>query len=96
MIASRTDVRLTPSDTASSRSAGRREPAGNSPPTPGGYPIITPIIDWKTGTQMESEALEVDPAFLWPGQIWRRVQQFRQGGGFGEIVINLISGRRAV
>ena len=31
MIASRTDVRLTPSETASSRSAGRREPDGNSP-----------------------------------------------------------------
>ena len=31
MIASRTDVRLTPSDAASSRSAGSREPAGNSP-----------------------------------------------------------------
>ena len=31
MIASRTDVRDTPSSVASSRSAGRREPAGNSP-----------------------------------------------------------------
>jgi sigma-B regulation protein RsbU (phosphoserine phosphatase) len=64
--------------------------AGNSALDPG-YPIITSIIDWKTGTQMESEALEVDPSFLWPGQIWRRVQQFRRGGGFGEIVINMIS-----
>ena len=31
MIASRTDVRLTPSDAASSRSAGSRDPGGNSP-----------------------------------------------------------------
>jgi hypothetical protein len=31
MMASRTDVRETPSDTASSRSAGSRDPGGNSP-----------------------------------------------------------------
>lgn len=57
-----------------------------------GYPIITTITDWETGLQMESDALSVDPAFLEPGQILRRIEQFRTGSGIGAVVIVFIGG----
>jgi phosphoserine phosphatase RsbU/P len=57
----------------------------------GDFPIYKPVTDWKTGVEQEREALLLDPSFMTPGHIWRRIQQFRTNSIFGNVVYLVIS-----
>jgi sigma-B regulation protein RsbU (phosphoserine phosphatase) len=56
-----------------------------------GFPILMPITDWRTGRQLESDALFVDFSFLRLDQIFKRLDQFRTGSAIGELWLTLIA-----
>lgn len=76
-------------DSRQTEEIGRR--ASQAATQLGGFPIIMPITDWKSGARLEDQALSVDASFMAPVQIWRRVQQFKTGNVIGEILFALIS-----
>ncbi len=59
--------------------------------TVSGLLILVPMTEWTTGKQIESDALTVDPSFLAPAQIWRRIQQFGSHSLIGGIIVTLIA-----
>ncbi|MBK9315316.1 MAG: SpoIIE family protein phosphatase [Acidobacteria bacterium] len=58
----------------------------------GSLPIYKGTVKWATGKSMESDVLLIDLAFLLPGHIWWRVQQFKSGSAIGNTVVIVIVG----
>jgi len=58
---------------------------------PTGIPIFEPVIEWRSGTRRERDVLIIDSAFLSPGSIWRRVQQFKSGSALGSVIYVVIA-----
>ncbi len=59
---------------------------------PGSLPIYKTTTKWSTGRQMEGDVILVDRSFLRPGNIWRRVQQFKSGSLIGNVIVLTILG----
>lgn len=58
---------------------------------PTGIPIFKPVIEWRNGIRRERDVLMVDSAFLSPGNIWQRVQQFKSGSALGGVIYVVIA-----
>lgn len=58
---------------------------------PTGVPIFKKVADWRTGVERERDILMVDSSFLSPGSILLRVQQFKTGTIFGNIIFVVIA-----
>lgn len=58
---------------------------------PTGVPIFKLVTDWRTGTERERDILMVDSSFLSPSSIWLRVQQFKTGSVFGNVIFVVIA-----
>ena len=58
---------------------------------PTGVPIFKDVTDWRTGIERERDILVVDSSFLSPGNIWLRVQQFKTGSVFGNVIFVMIA-----
>jgi sigma-B regulation protein RsbU (phosphoserine phosphatase) len=58
---------------------------------PTGIPIFKPVIEWRSGVRRERDVLIIDSAFLSPGSIWRRVQQFKSGSALGSVIYVVIA-----
>ncbi|MEK7830502.1 MAG: HAMP domain-containing protein, partial [Acidobacteriota bacterium] len=56
-----------------------------------GVPIFKLVADWRTGVERERDILMVDSSFLSPGSIWLRVQQFKTGSVFGNVIFVVIA-----
>jgi phosphoserine phosphatase RsbU/P len=59
---------------------------------PGSFPIYKSARRWSSGDRVESEVLLLDVSFLYPSNIWQRVQQFKSGSAIGKIVFYTIVG----
>ena len=57
---------------------------------PTGVPIFKLVTDWRSGIERERDILVVDSSFLSPGNIWLRVQQFKTGSVFGNVIFVMI------
>lgn len=57
-----------------------------------GAPIFKPVSEWRTGQKRDRDVLVVDWASLSLANIWRRIQQFRSGSAFGDVVFVVIAG----
>ncbi len=55
-----------------------------------GYPVLMPMSNWSTGVRMESDALFINPSFLLPEQIYRRLAQLTSGNVIGQGLGNII------
>lgn len=58
---------------------------------PTGIPIFEPVVEWQTGIRRERDVLIIDSAFLSPGSIWQRVQQFKSGSTLGSVIYVVIA-----
>ncbi|QQS47902.1 MAG: SpoIIE family protein phosphatase [Acidobacteriota bacterium] len=58
----------------------------------GSLPIYKRTVKWATGKAMESDVLLIDLAFLLPGHIWWRVQQFKSDSAIGNTIFIVIVG----
>jgi sigma-B regulation protein RsbU (phosphoserine phosphatase) len=58
---------------------------------PTGVPIFKKVADWRTGVERERDILMVDSSFLSPGSILLRVQQFKTGTIFGNVIFVVIA-----
>lgn len=58
---------------------------------PTGIPIFEPVIEWRSGVRRERDVLIIDSAFLSPGSIWQRVQQFKSGSTLGSVIYVVIA-----
>lgn len=71
-------------------SVGAQQPEG-AMAIPTGIPIFKPVIEWRTGVRRERDVLVIDSAFLSPGSIWQRVQQFKSGSTLGSVIYVVIA-----
>jgi sigma-B regulation protein RsbU (phosphoserine phosphatase) len=76
-------------DQAEPNSAPQQSPGQVAIPT--GIPIFEPVIEWRTGIRRERDVLMIDSAFLSPGSIWLRVQQFKSGSALGSVLYVVIA-----
>lgn len=58
----------------------------------GSLPIYKQTVKWASGKKMESDVLLIDLAFLLPGHIWWRIQQFKSGSAIGNTIFIVILG----
>lgn len=58
---------------------------------PTGIPIFEPVVEWRNGIRRERDVLIIDSAFLSPGSIWQRVQQFKSGSTLGSVIYVVIA-----
>ncbi|MBL8187537.1 MAG: SpoIIE family protein phosphatase [Acidobacteria bacterium] len=58
---------------------------------PTGIPIFEPVVEWRSGIKRERDVLVIDSAFLSPGSIWQRVQQFKSGSTLGSVIYVVIA-----
>lgn len=59
---------------------------------PGRLPVFKEVRDWVTGASREVDVLMIDSSFLLPGEIWRRIEQFRASSVLGDAIVWTIGG----
>jgi sigma-B regulation protein RsbU (phosphoserine phosphatase) len=57
-----------------------------------GAPIFKRVQEWRTGTGRDRDVLVVDWESLSLASLWQRIQQFRSGSAFGDVVFVVIAG----
>ena len=89
-VQARVSLMMTPAGGKVDESADAQPPSGQVA-IPTGIPIFKPVIEWRNGVRRERDVLVIDSAFLSPGSIWQRVQQFKSGSALGSVIYVVIA-----